>query len=251
MQKNNKSEHYKTGVKTYWLYGSHAVRAALENKKREIKRMVATKPALEKLQQECSQRNLIPDILSPHEISRLLTEDAVHQGVAIEVKPLPDISLENFLHDAATPKTLLLLDQVTDPHNVGAILRNAAAFGVGAVITTKDNAPVESAVLAKASSGGLEIVPLIQVTNLSQAMELLKKNGYWCAGLEGEARQTIAEAKLGKQTALILGAEGRGLRRLTAERCDMLVRLPISSDMESLNVSNAAAVALYAIQSGT
>jgi 23S rRNA (guanosine2251-2'-O)-methyltransferase len=130
---------------------------------------------------------------------------------------------------------------------VGAILRSCAAFGAGAVILPRDHTPQESAVLAKASSGGIEIVPLIHVTNLAQCMEALKKSGYWCAGLDGGARQTLAEAKLGAATALVLGAEGAGLRRLTAERCDLLVRLPIAPAMESLNVSNAAAVALYAL----
>ncbi len=233
--------------KTYWLYGVHAVRAALLNETREIKRMVATKQAMEKFTSECKARKINPEDKSPQDISKLLPEDAVHQGIALEVRPLPEMALEDYLAIAKGPKPLLLLDQVTDPHNVGAILRTAAAFGVGAIIVTKDHAAQESATMAKASSGGIEIVPIITVTNLSQSMETLKKHGYWCIGLDGEAKQTIAQAKLNNKTALVLGAEGKGLRRLTAERCDLLVRLPISSAMESLNVSNAAAVALYAL----
>ncbi len=142
-------------------------------------------------------------------------------------------------------RPVLLLDQVTDPHNVGAILRSAAAFDVGAVIVTDRNAPQESGVMAKAASGALEVVPLIAVTNLVQAIETLKKSGYWIAGLDGAARKAIHEAKLDNKTALVLGAEGAGLRRLTTEHCDFLVKLPISDKMESLNVSNAAAVAMY------
>ena len=138
-----------------------------------------------------------------------------------------------------------MLDQITDPHNVGAILRSAAAFDVGAVIATDRNAPTESGVMAKAASGALEVVPLITVTNLVQAIEKIKKAGYWIAGMDGNAKQTIAEAKLDRKTALVLGAEGSGLRRLTAEHCDYLVKLPMSGRIESLNVSNAAAVALY------
>jgi 23S rRNA (guanosine2251-2'-O)-methyltransferase len=233
--------------RAYWLYGFHAVQAALMNPKRVIRRVVMTQPALEKFSHIVQTRSFSPEIVNPKEISHLLPPDAVHQGVAIEVLPLPELALEEYLAQIKEKKPLLLLDQVTDPHNVGAILRSAAAFNVGAVIVTRDHAPQESAVLAKASSGGIEVTPFITVTNLTQCMEILKKQGYWCIGLDGEASQTIAQAKLGKETALILGAEGRGLRRLTAERCDLLVRLPISSAMESLNVSNAAAVALYAI----
>jgi len=238
-------------LRSYWLYGIHAVKSALLNEKREIRRMIATKPAIEKLAPECRARGIIPETMSPQEISRIVPGDAVHQGVAIEVKPLADLLLEEYLAAYSTNKPLLMLDQVTDPHNVGAILRSAAAFGVGAVVVTRDNAPQESAVMAKASSGGIEIVPLIAVTNLSQSMEILKKHGFWCVGLDGEAKQAIAQAKLNNKTVLVLGAEGSGLRRLTAERCDLLVRLPISHAMESLNVSNAAAVALYALTQGS
>lgn len=242
-----KSEKSEGKVRSYWLYGLHAVRAVLLNNKREIRRMIATKPAMDKLASECRMRTVFPELMQPQEISRILPNEAVHQGVAIEVKPLPEISIDEYLAQMQEHKPLVLLDQVTDPHNVGAILRSAAAFGAGAVIVTKDHAPQESAILAKASSGGIEVIPLITVTNLSQAMETVKKYGFWCVGLEGEAKQAISSVKLDKKTALVLGAEGSGMRRLTAERCDLRVRLPISPAMESLNVSNAAAVALYAL----
>jgi 23S rRNA (guanosine2251-2'-O)-methyltransferase len=233
--------------RSYWLYGIHAVRAALLNPKRQARRLLATSAALEKLAGAWEERKLGPETLNAQDIARLLPEGAVHQGTALEVLPLLEVNLEDYLARAQVKKPLLLLDQVTDPHNVGAILRSAAAFAAGAVILPRDHAPQESAVLAKASSGGIEIIPLIYVTNLTQCMETLKKQGYWCAGLDGEAKQTLAQAKLGPATALVLGAEGAGLRRLTAERCDLLIRLPIAPEMESLNVSNAAAVAFYAL----
>jgi 23S rRNA (guanosine2251-2'-O)-methyltransferase len=237
----------KNKIESYWLYGLHAVRAALLNERREIRRMIATSQAAEKLANELEVRNIKPQLKSAQEISSALPSGSVHQGVALEVKPLATHSLEEYLQKTRTQKPLVLLDQVTDPHNVGAIIRSAAAFHAGAIIVTKDHAPQESATLAKASSGGIEIVPIITVTNLAQAMEILKKRDYWCIGLDGEAKQTLASAKLNHKTALVLGAEGAGLRRLTAERCDLLVRLPISAKMESLNVSNAAAIALYAL----
>jgi len=237
-------------ARSYWLYGLHAAAAALANPKRQIRRMLVTQGVLEKVGEGWQERKLGAEVKSAQDIARLLPEGAVHQGIALEVMPLEEISLEEYLVQAGEQKPLLLLDQVTDPHNVGAILRSAAAFDVGAIVLTRDHAPQESAVLAKASSGGIEIVPMLTVTNLAQAMETLKKHSYWCIGLDGEAKQSIAEAKLGKQTALVLGAEGRGLRRLTGERCDLLVRLPISSAMESLNVSNAAAIALYVLRQG-
>lgn len=183
-------------------------------------------------------------IVDGKKLDDMLPREAVHQGVALECDSLSQPSLQEWLA-VAHNKSVLLLDQVSDPHNVGAILRSAAAFDAGAVIVTDRNAPVESGVMAKAASGALEMIPLIAVGNLAQAIELLKKSGYWIYGLDGEAKQTISEIKFDKKTALVLGAEGRGLRRLTSERCDILVRLPISSRMESLNVSNAAAVALY------
>jgi 23S rRNA (guanosine2251-2'-O)-methyltransferase len=240
-------KHAQSEGRPYWLYGLHAVRAALMNPRREVRRLAATAAALPKLGGAWEERKLGPETLAPEALARLLPEGAVHQGAALEVLPLAERSLEEYLAGAAEKRPLVLLDQVTDPHNVGAILRTAAAFAAGAVILTRDHAPQESAALAKASSGGIEIVPLIHVTNLAQCMETLKKHGYWCAGLDAAAKQTLAQAKLGPATALVLGAEGTGLRRLTAERCDLLVRLPIAPAMESLNVSNAAAVALYSL----
>ncbi len=231
--------------KTYWLCGIHAATAALSNPQRRVKRILLGRNAAERMQPHIRPGHPVPEIAEPGAISKVAGDDAIHQGIAIEVHPLEAVALEEFLFAKPEKKPLLLLDQVTDPHNVGAILRSAAAFDAAAVIVTRDHAPEESAVLAKAASGALELVPLITVTNLSQAMETLKKAGYWLIGLDGEAKQLVSQAKLSKDSALVLGAEGRGLRRLTAERCDLLVRLPMCARMESLNVSNAAAVALY------
>ncbi len=243
-----RQEAHTSSARPFWIYGNHAVKAALLNERRKVRRLVAAPQALEKLAGCWKARGMNPENFAMNDIAKLLPEGAVHQGVALEVMPLELVTLEGYLASAKEKRTLLLLDQVTDPHNVGAILRSAAAFGAGAVILPRQiMRPTSRRRLVKASSGGIEIVPLIYVTNLAQCMETLKKQGYWCAGLDGEATQLLAEAKLAAATALVLGAEGAGLRRLTAERCDLLVRLPISSQMESLNVSNAAAVALYAL----
>lgn len=226
------------------IYGKHAALAALANPIRKIKRVLVTKNTKEELGEKpfLGVKNLL--LTEPKKLDDMLPREAVHQGIAIECDPLPQPSLQSWL-EAGHNKPVLLLDQVSDPHNVGAILRSGLAFDIGAIIATDRNAPSESGVMAKTASGALEIVPLISVGNLVQAIELLKKNGYWVYGLDGEAKQTINEIKMDKKSALVLGAEGRGLRRLTGEHCDILMRLPISEKMESLNVSNAAAIALY------
>ncbi len=226
------------------IYGKHAALAALANPMRKIKRVMVTKNTRDELGEKTFSKIKNIQIIDGKKLDDMLPREAVHQGVALECDALTQPSLQDFLAESSN-KPLLVLDQVSDPHNVGAILRSAAAFDAGAVIVTDRNAPQESGVMAKAASGALEIMPLISVGNLAQAIEHLKKADYWVYGLDGEAKQTIAEAKLSGKIALILGAEGRGLRRLTAERCDGLIRLPISPKMESLNVSNAAAVALY------
>jgi|CXWL01.1.fsa_nt_gi 23S rRNA (guanosine2251-2'-O)-methyltransferase len=229
---------------THFLYGKHAAVAALANPMRKIKRVLVTKNTRDELGEKQFSKIKNIQIIEGKKLDDMLPREAVHQGVAMECEPISQPSLQDFLA-AESNKPILILDQVSDPHNVGAILRSAAAFDAGAVIVTDRNAPTESGVMAKAASGALEIMPLISVGNLSQAIEHLKKAGYWIYGLDGEAKQLISAVKFDKKTALVLGAEGRGLRHLTGERCDGLVRLPISDKMESLNVSNAAAVALY------
>lgn len=231
---------FKPAGNGYFLYGWHPVEAALANTNRKIKRLLATQAALESLPQAASCVPL--QRVSNEELQAFLPPGAVHQGLALEVLPLSDGNLDDLI---ATGRPIVILDQVTDPHNVGAILRSAAAFDAAGIIVTKHHSPEETGVLAKSASGALETVPVVRVPNLSNTLEYLKKNGYWCAGMDGQAKQTLAEAKLSLKTALVMGAEGAGLRRLTAENCDLLIKLPISGKMESLNVSNAAAIALY------
>jgi 23S rRNA (guanosine2251-2'-O)-methyltransferase len=174
-----------------------------------------------------------------------LPRGAVHQGIAVLVAPLPEPDLAAILPPEPAPALVVVLDQVTDPHNVGAVMRSAVAFGAHAVIVTERHAPEETGTLGKSASGALEHIPLLRVVNLVRTLEELKHAGFWIVGLAGEAKQTLAEAKLTGRIALVLGAEGDGLRRLTREHCDLQVRLPMSGRMPSLNVSNAAAVALY------
>lgn len=225
---------------TAWLFGRHAVFAALANPNRQFRRLLVTKNALGQLPKLPS--GLQSKVVEAQELDSMLPRDAVHQGFLLEARMLEDATIEDLI---AIGRPVLLLDQVTDPHNIGAILRSAAAFDAAGIVVTKHNAPEETGTLAKSASGALELVPIARVANLVQAMEQLKAGGYWVAGMDGKATQTLAEAKLDVKTALVMGAEGSGLRRLTEEKCDLLVKLPISSRMESLNVSNAAAIALY------
>jgi 23S rRNA (guanosine2251-2'-O)-methyltransferase len=183
------------------------------------------------------------------DLGRLVPHDAPHQGVVIEVEPLEEVWLDELLTAAAERAVLLVLDQVTDPHNVGAILRSAAAFGAVGIVTQDRHSPPESGVVAKAASGALERVPWARVVNLARALEEIGEAGFWRIGLTGDAAMTLDEALGPPRVALVLGAEGPGLRPNTREHCDALARLPISDSVESLNVSNAAAVALYAASS--
>ncbi len=228
---------------TIWLYGRHAVRAAFDNKKRKIRRFIATQNALSDF--ASLSPNIRVEIVDAKSFDAILGKDAVHQGVAIEVDPLPQLDIEDYLKIEKKHDVLMALDQITDPHNVGAIVRSAAAFNVGAVIMTKDNSPPETTTLAKSASGALEVVPVIRITNLSESLKILKENGYWCIGMDGDAKEKIDTALKFEKAVLVMGAEGKGLRRLTRETCDVLVSLPMSNKIESLNVSNAAAIAMY------
>jgi 23S rRNA (guanosine2251-2'-O)-methyltransferase len=185
-----------------------------------------------------------PETMEPRAMDNLLGSESVHQGIAALVMPLEQFILDEMLEKEGV---LLILDQVSDPHNVGAILRSAAAFDAIGIIAPKDNSAPETATMAKAASGALDLVPRITVTNLASAMRELKDAGWWIIGLDGIATRTLGDIKFGKKTVLVLGAEGKGMRRLTAESCDELAKLPISPRMESLNVSNAAALALYEV----
>ena len=223
-----------------WIYGHHAVHAALANPARNIARLVATQNAARQIDPVHD-----PEILDAKAIDKLLPADAVHQGVALLAEPLAQPPLKLLLA-AAGGRPILFLDQVTDPHNVGAILRSAAAFGAAAVITTRRHAPPVTGVLAKAASGALEHVPYVQETNLAEAMLAAREAGYIVLGFDenGADLESIARER---PVALVFGAEGAGLRERTRETCDALVRLRTGGTIGALNVSNAAAVALYAV----
>ena len=225
------------------LWGRHAVAAALDNPDRKVVRAWATRDAATFLQ---FPKDLPVTLAEAPDLGRLVPHDAPHQGVVIEVEPLEDAWLDGLLGDAPERAILLVLDQVTDPHNVGAILRSAAAFGAVGVVTQDRHAPPESGVVAKAASGALERVPWVRVVNLARALEEIGEAGFWRIALAGDAEMDLGEALGPQRVALVLGAEGAGLRHNTREHCDAVARLPITAAVESLNVSNAAAVALYA-----
>jgi len=231
-----------------WLWGHHAVAAALKNPHRKFVRLVATEDAAAELAGLLDGASPIdPQIMNRDTITKLLPPGAVHQGVALLAKTLKPWQLEDIIaHLGEVERAIVvILDQVTDPHNIGAILRSAAAFGAVAVVLPDRNAPEISGTLAKSASGAVEHVPLVRVVNLNRTLELLKKAGFWSVGLAGEAEQTLASHKLNGRVALVLGSEGDGLRRLTREACDLMARLPTQGPVASLNVSNAAAIALY------
>lgn len=226
------------------LWGRHAVEAALKNPERSHRKLWATREGIASLDGELPA-NFPIEYAQGADLARLVAKDAPHQGLVLECSPLEEIYLEDVLTgDPARP--LVVLDQVTDPHNVGAILRSAAAFDACAILTQDRHAPPESGVVAKSASGALEIVPWVRVVNLARALEEAAEAGYWRIGLDGEGAITLAEALPAGPVALVLGAEGEGMRHNIVQHCDAIVRLPISAAMESLNVSNAAAIALYA-----
>jgi 23S rRNA (guanosine2251-2'-O)-methyltransferase len=235
------------GSGAYWIYGHHAVLAALANPRRKPRRLLTTTDAELALRDEFDGPwRVTPERAERSRFHTFLTEDAVHQGIALLAEPLESVILEDAIEASDGP--VLLLDQVTDPRNVGATLRAAAAFGAAAVVLQDRHAPHETGTLARAAAGTLDIVPVVREVNLSRAISTLQKAGFWVLGLAGDAKRTLAEAApRDRRVALVLGAEDSGLRRLQRETCDELVRLPMAEGVESLNVSAAAAVALYEI----
>jgi 23S rRNA (guanosine2251-2'-O)-methyltransferase len=225
------------------LWGKHAVAAALDNPERKVLRAWASREAATFMN---FPKEVAVTLAEPPDLGRLVPHDAPHQGIVIEVEPLEEIWLGDLLTQAPDRAVLLVLDQVTDPHNVGAILRSAAAFGAIGIVTQDRHSPPESGALAKAASGALERVPWARVVNLARALEEIGEAGFWRIGLTGDADTELGKALGPARVALVLGAEGPGLRPNTREHCDALARLPIGDAVESLNVSNAAAIALYA-----
>ena len=234
---------------TVWLFGLHAVRDALVNPAREKLRLVVTKNAFDKLEEAVAEAGIAPEIVDPRRFDVPIDEGSVHQGAALEVRPLNWGKLEDLAISGAGEPLLVLLDRVTDPHNVGAILRSAEVFGARAVIAPRHHSAPETGALAKTASGALERQPYLKVTNLADAMVELKAMGYMLVGLDGEGDVPLAEALAstkGRPLALVMGAEGPGLRERTRETCDVIARIPYAGGFGSLNVSNAAAVGLYA-----
>lgn len=234
----------KQATKDVLIYGRHPVTLALQNKARKITELYYTKGAIEALKIPPT----IPTRLVQKEyLDTLVGKEAVHQGLVARCEPLPTYTLEQLIKATKTDKSsvVLILDQVTDPHNIGAILRSAVAFDAAAVIIPEAGAPNETGTLAKSASGALELIPLIRVPNLSRAMEKLKENDFWCIGMDGYATNCIGDMKLPLKSAFVMGSEGSGMRRLTQESCDYTTKLPINPAIESLNVSNAAALTLY------
>ncbi|MGH1454238.1 MAG: 23S rRNA (guanosine(2251)-2'-O)-methyltransferase RlmB [Paracoccaceae bacterium] len=239
-----------SAAETVWLFGLHAVRDALLNPQRKRLRLIVTLNAQTKLADAIAQSGMEPEVVDPRKFSAPLDPQSVHQGAALEVKPLDWGRLEDVCvgHPDRVPR-VVLLDRVTDPHNVGAILRSAEVFGACAVIGTRHHSAPETGALAKTASGALERQPYLRVRNLADAMEQLKAIGYIVIGLDGAAEHTVEQALEGRKdrpVALVMGAEGPGLREKTRETCDQLVKIAFAGDFGSLNVSNAAAVALYA-----
>ena len=241
----------------YWIYGIHAALAAVANPARDCRRIVLAETAKREMETRVAQaiteaHKALPGRPSVERMSRtdmesLLPPSAVHQGLAVLAQPLGETAIEDIVRDCIekSDAAVVILDQATDPRNVGAVMRSAAAFGVAAVVIQDRNAPAITGALCKAASGAVERVPFVRVVNLARAIGMLKDGGFWVAGLDPVAGRNLAEVDLSGRVALVLGAEGRGLRRLTRDTCDELVKIPLARGADSLNLSNAAAVALY------
>jgi 23S rRNA (guanosine2251-2'-O)-methyltransferase len=223
------------------LYGWHTVVAALANPQREIRKLLLTENAARRLADDNIETRVTPEIVRPDLIDHRLGPDAVHQGLLAEAEPLPSPDIETLTQQGI----VLVLDQITDPHNVGAILRSAAAFAVKAIVTTARHSPDATGVLAKSASGALELVPMITVTNLARALNELNDQGFMTVGLDSQGSDNLGAMPLREPLALVLGAEGKGLRQLTRDTCSAVARLDMPGEIKSLNVSNAAALALY------
>ena len=233
----------KPGADMVALYGVHAVREALRVKGRKLLALYATVAAAERIAPDAALAGLTPQIVEGADLDRRLGAGAVHQGLMLEARPLPARDLSDIENNSGI---VLVLDQITDPHNVGAILRTACAFGADAVVTTTRYAPRETGTLAKSASGALDLVPLITVRNLGDTLEALKTRGLTCIGFDSEAETPLLPGATKGPLAIVLGAEGKGLRQRTRELCDQMVRLDMPGPIKSLNVSNAAAIALFA-----
>jgi len=235
---------------SFFLFGRNSVEAALKNPKRECLHLYGTEKSLAELSPDTAphlrhKRVTVETHDSTQKIASSVPEGSPHQGILLEVRPLPGLDIQDLVPAAKDKNIILMLDQVTDPHNVGACLRSAAAFGAKALITQDKNSPSENGVIARAAAGALELMPWIKVANLSQTLDTLKDFGYWHIGLDGNTNQSISGLTLGNNIVIVMGSEGKGLRPLVRKNCDIIAKIPMSGSVESLNVSNAAAIALY------
>jgi len=230
----------------YFLFGRNSVEAALKNSDRKCVRLIGTEKALSDKSIINIRPNLRTEVAPDADIiASAVPEGSPHQGLLLEVRNLPGMHIEDLKPIDGQPNIILMLDQVTDPHNVGACMRSAAAFGAKALITQDRNSPSESGVLARAAAGGLEQLPWLQVPNLSHSLEKLRAMGYWNVGLDGNTKMSIRDVSLGENIVIVMGSEGSGLRPLVKRNCDVIAKIPMAGAIESLNVSNAAAIALY------
>lgn len=245
MKKFNRNFQTKSEAKNLILYGKHAVFSALQNPERKIIKLMCTAENAKEISQKFPNVPLVT--VDKKDIDKLLPNDCVHQGLALFCSPLQGMSIEELCarSERIDNARVLILDQVTDPQNIGAIIRSCAAFGAIAMIVQDKNSPLESGAMAKAAAGTMEFLPIVRVTNLSRSIETLKKHGFWVVGMDGYAKTTIDKMDKTGKLAVIMGSEGAGMRRLVEESCDITVKLPISDKVESLNVSTAAAITLY------
>ncbi|QIT35798.1 23S rRNA (guanosine(2251)-2'-O)-methyltransferase RlmB [Wolbachia endosymbiont of Brugia pahangi] len=243
--------------KNFWLYGKHTCMLALKNKNRLCIELLVTENSYREYEKEIRQcvdsKGIKVQLVKNKILSEVLSKSANHQGIALKVAPiLHSLSIEEIAESSSNSSTIVILDQVTDTHNIGSILRTSACFNVDALVLPYNHSPSENASIAKAASGTLDIVPLIHVTNVVKTMEYLKKVGYWCYGFDSNAKENIDEIKsFGKKIVIIFGSEGKGMRRLVKENCDYLLKIPMSNVIDSLNVSNAAAIGLYSVYTKT
>jgi 23S rRNA (guanosine2251-2'-O)-methyltransferase len=232
--------------KDYFLYGKHAVSAALSNPNRVKKELLVSKSAFESLDASLQKiaKTIKISFLEKGEFSKLLPQNSNHQQIALLTEKLSQPELQQILKNDCEKQTIVILDQISDPNNLGAVLRTSCALGVSAIIIPKDNAIAETPAVVKVASGAFEHTPLISVTNIREAMELLKKNGFWCIGLDAKGEKQFSEVSDFNKIALVIGGE-EGMRKLVKSSCDILVNIPMPGKVESLNLSNAAAISIY------
>ncbi|NQV98981.1 MAG: 23S rRNA (guanosine(2251)-2'-O)-methyltransferase RlmB [Rhodospirillales bacterium] len=228
-----------------WIYGIHACRALLANPQRRIHQILVTRHTADLFDPADLPESVPVQIVERTFLDAALPPESVHQGIAINCEPLPDLDIADIIALERADSVVVVLDQANDPRNIGSVMRSAAAFGADAVIVPDRGTPEVSGSMAKAAAGALESIPFVRVTNLARSLRKLKDAGYWCVGLDGTATQTLAQTDMTGKTAIVMGAEGTGLRQLTAETCDFLAKIPISGEVESLNLSIATSIALY------